>query len=134
MVLETFEDPFRDEKHVSQLLDSATDTLERARSRLIPDTPDTPSPSTKGKAPAHIQQPMPPVSKIAPIMAAPATKLFGMAPEQFDGTSAKAKTFLSALQNYYYLNSDLFSSQSCHVASTLSHFKVGTSAGEWACD
>jgi len=57
-----------------------------------------------------------------------------MALEQFDETLAKAKTFISALQNYYYLNSDLFSSESCCVASTLSHFKVGTSAREWACN
>jgi len=63
-------------------------------------------------------------------MAAPATKLLGTAPEQFDGTSAKAETFLSALQNYYYLNNDLFSLQSRWVASALSHFKVGTLAGE----
>jgi hypothetical protein len=56
----------------------------------------------------------------------------GTPPEPFDGAASKAETFLSALQNYYYLNEALYNTQSRRVAATLSHFKVGTAAGEWA--
>jgi hypothetical protein len=63
-----------------------------------------------------------------------AAKLVGTPPEQFDGTATKAESFLSALQNYYYLNEALFADESRRVASALSHFKVGTPAGEWARD
>ena len=61
-------------------------------------------------------------------------KLVGTPPEQFDGTASKAESFLSALQNYYYLNEALFTDESRRVAAALSHFKVGTPAGEWARD
>jgi hypothetical protein len=62
------------------------------------------------------------------------TLLVGTPPEQFDGTAVKAESFLSALQNYYYLNETLFSDESRHVAAALLHFKVRTPAGEWARD
>jgi hypothetical protein len=61
-------------------------------------------------------------------------KLVGTPLEQFDGTAVKAESFLSALQNYYYLNETLFSDESRRVAAALLHFKVGTPAGEWARD
>jgi hypothetical protein len=38
---------------------------------------------------------------------APAPKALGTPPEPFDGAASKAETFLSALQNYYYLNEAL---------------------------
>jgi hypothetical protein len=81
----------------------------------------------------------PPQSKATPsqiTMAAPttSTKALGTPPEQFDGTTAKAEGFLSALQTYYYLNQSLYSDESRQVASALSHFKVGTPMGEWAWD
>jgi hypothetical protein len=65
---------------------------------------------------------------------APAPKALGTPPEPFDGAASKAETFLSALQNYYYLNEALYNTQSQRVAAALSHFKVGTAAGEWAHD
>jgi hypothetical protein len=65
---------------------------------------------------------------------APAPKALGTPPEPFDGAASKAETFLSALQNYYYLNEALYNTQSRCVAAALSHFKVGTAAGEWARD
>jgi hypothetical protein len=65
-------------------------------------------------------------------MANPAPKALGTPLEPFDGAASKAKTFLSALQNYYYLNEALYNTQSRRVAAALSHFKVGTAAGEWA--
>jgi hypothetical protein len=63
-----------------------------------------------------------------------AAKLVGTPPEQFNGTAAKAESFLSALQNYYYLNEALFTDESRRVAAALSHFKVETPAEEWARD
>jgi hypothetical protein len=68
-------------------------------------------------------------------MATPSTaKLLGTPPEAFDGTASKAENFLSTLQSYYYLNSTLFTDESKRVASALTHFKIGTPAGEWARD
>jgi len=62
------------------------------------------------------------------------TKVLGTAPEAFDGTASKAEGFLGTLRNYYYLNESLYPDDSRCVASALTHFKVGTPAGEWACD
>jgi hypothetical protein len=41
-------------------------------------------------------------------MANPTPKALGTPPEPFDGAASKAETFLSALQNYYYLNEALY--------------------------
>ena len=60
------------------------------------------------------------------------TKVLGTAPEAFDETASKAEGFLGALRNYYYLNENLYPDDSRRVASALTHFKVGTLAGEWA--
>jgi hypothetical protein len=65
-------------------------------------------------------------------MATTQTKALETPLEPYDGSATKAENFLSALQSYYYLNSDLFGNDSKKVAATLSHFKVGTPAGEWA--
>jgi hypothetical protein len=65
-------------------------------------------------------------------MATPQMKALGTPPEPYDGSATKAENFLSALQSYYYLNGNLYSNNSKKVAATLSHFKVGTPAGEWA--
>jgi hypothetical protein len=61
-------------------------------------------------------------------------KAVGTPPEQFDGTASQAEGFLSALQNYYYLNESLFPDESRKVVAALTHFKVGSPAGEWARD
>ena len=58
------------------------------------------------------------------------TKVLGTTPEAFDGTASKAEWFLDALRNYYYLNESLYPDDSRRVASALTHFKVGTPAGE----
>jgi hypothetical protein len=140
-----------DEEQVSSLLEASLQSVERSRSKLTPETPTsslpgafnapepvTPTPpqpttsTSKGKAPVKTQQPTPPVSKSTPAMST--AKLVGTPPEQFDGSASKAESFLSALQNYYYLNETLFSDESRRVAAALSHFKVGTPAGEWARD
>ena len=46
----------------------------------------------------------------------------------------KAENFLSALQSYYYINSNLYSNDSKKVATALTHFKMETPAEEWAQD
>jgi hypothetical protein len=54
--------------------------------------------------------------------------------EPYDGTAMKAENFLSALQSYYYINSNLYSNDSKKVATALTHFKMETPAEEWAQD
>jgi Retrotransposon gag protein len=61
-------------------------------------------------------------------------KLIGSPPESYDGSGHKAESFWSSLESYYFLNQDVFRSESRRVASALSHFKLGTPAGEWARD
>jgi len=66
-------------------------------------------------------------------MAAPApSKMFGSAPEPFDGKPTHAQAFWHALENYYYLNGDNFATEHKKVSSALTHFRIGTAAGEWA--
>jgi hypothetical protein len=61
-------------------------------------------------------------------------KSLGSAAEPFNGNSANAEAFWTNLANYYFLNQDLYSSTSKQIASALTHFKLGTPAGEWAKD
>src|ERR1700761_4854744 len=61
-------------------------------------------------------------------------KLLGAPPEAFDGKPEKAEAFWNNLENYYYLNSNSFPDEGKKVSSALTHFKLGTSAGEWAQD
>ena len=58
----------------------------------------------------------------------------GNPPEPFDGSPKKATTFWNALDTYYAVNSDVFTDKGKRVAAALTHFKVGTPAGEWASD
>ena len=58
----------------------------------------------------------------------------GNPPEPFDGSPKKATTFWNALDTYYTVNSDIFTDEDKRVAAALTHFKVGTPAGEWASD
>ena len=64
----------------------------------------------------------------------PTPKLLGAPPEPFDGKPEKADAFWNALENYYYLNADSFTTDGKKVSSALTYFKIGTSAGEWAQD
>ena len=64
----------------------------------------------------------------------PPAKLLGSAPEPFDSSSSKADAFWTSLANYYYLNADVYPLEGKCIASALTHFKLGTSAGEWAKD
>jgi len=67
-------------------------------------------------------------------MSTPTPKLIGSPPESYNGSGRKAESFWSSLETYYFLNQDVFQTDSKHVASALTHFKLGTSAGEWARD
>jgi len=55
-------------------------------------------------------------------------------PDLFDGSAAKAIPFWNLLANYYGINTDLYTTESRKVAAALTHFKLGTSAGDWASD
>jgi Retrotransposon gag protein len=66
-------------------------------------------------------------------MATPTSnKPLGTSPEPFDGKASNAETFWSNLANYYYLNDGMFSDESRKVSAALTHFKLGTPAGDWA--
>jgi hypothetical protein len=53
-------------------------------------------------------------------------------PDAFDGNLAKAESFWNALENYYTLNDAVYTNEGQKVAAALTHFKMGTSAGDWA--
>jgi hypothetical protein len=62
------------------------------------------------------------------------TKILGAAPEPFEGKPEKAEAFWNNLENYFYLNKDVFNTEGKKISSALTYFKIGTSAGEWAQD
>jgi hypothetical protein len=62
------------------------------------------------------------------------TRLLGTPPEPYDGAIDKAEAFWTNLDNYYYLNTDSYTDLNKRIASALTHFKLGTAAGEWAKD
>ena len=56
----------------------------------------------------------------------------GSHPEAYTGKADKAESFWSALDNYYWLNCDVYTNEGEKVSATLTRFKVGTPAGHWA--
>jgi hypothetical protein len=67
-------------------------------------------------------------------MAAAPPYAIGTTPDAFDGNLAKAKSFWNALENYYTLNDAVYVNEGQKVAAALMHFKMGTSARDWASD
>jgi hypothetical protein len=67
-------------------------------------------------------------------MANPPPRAVGTPPDAFDGNPARAEPFWNALENYYTLNNAVYTNQGQKVAATLTHFKLGTPAGDWASD
>jgi hypothetical protein len=67
-------------------------------------------------------------------MAAAPPRSIGSVPDAFDGNLAKAKSFWNALENYYTLNDAIYINEGQKVATALTHFKMGTSARDWASD
>jgi hypothetical protein len=65
---------------------------------------------------------------------AASTRILGSAPEPFDGASNKAETFWTALENFYFVNQDAYTDENKRVAAALTHFKLGSTAAEWAKD
>jgi hypothetical protein len=61
-------------------------------------------------------------------------KILGSAPEPYDGKPEKADAFINNLGNYYFLNTGTYNTDQKKVSSALTYFKIGTPAGEWACD
>jgi hypothetical protein len=57
-----------------------------------------------------------------------------MTPDTFDGNPAKAEPFWNALENYYTLNNAVYTNEGQKMVAALTHFKMGTSAGDWASD
>jgi hypothetical protein len=60
--------------------------------------------------------------------------LLGMAPESFDGSADKAIAFWNTLENYYTTNAAIYDTEDKKISAVLTHFKLGTQAGEWASD
>ena len=60
--------------------------------------------------------------------------LIGTAPEPFTGKGEHALSFWNSLKNYYHANNDAYADDNKKVAAALTHFKVGTQAGNWASD
>jgi hypothetical protein len=67
-------------------------------------------------------------------MAAAPPRAIGSVPDAFDRNPAKAEPFWNALENYYTLNDAVYVNEGQKVAAALTHFKMGTSAGDWASD
>ena len=65
-------------------------------------------------------------------MSTSTSKTCGSHPKVYTGKADKAKSFWSALDNYYWLNHDIYTDDSEKVSAALTHFKVGTPAGHWA--
>src|SRR5712672_185463 len=146
-----------EEEQVTELLESATLSTSRALSSLTPVPQSTPDPESRTQpVPGELPEsprPIPvsaPSSSLVPpplatsrptavprpltTMSTAPPKLMGSPPESFDGSGRKAESFWSSLETYYFLNQDVFQTDSKRVASALTHFKLGTPAGEWARD
>jgi len=140
----------------------ATLTPERPEQRLpgdLPETPRKPEPvpaqqpppapvkQTKGKTKYSPSIPPPAPATPPPVTNPPmasssttgtgtatSTKTIGSPPEPFDGSSTKAEAFWTSLASYFFLNQEIYNTANKKIASALSYFKIGTSAGEWAKD
>jgi hypothetical protein len=107
-------------------------TLKKALTTPLPRTPPVIVPPLV----LPVVVPTPPVVQNPPPMAGAGgnTKILGAAPEPFEGKPEKAEAFWNNLENYFYLNEDVFNTNGKKISSALTYFKIGTSAGEWAQD
>jgi len=103
--------------------------------------PPAQNPPAAVQVPAPIQQapPPPPGGNPPPAPNPPAAnkaaappQAIGTTPDAFDENLAKAEPFWNALENYYTLNNAVYADKEQKVAATLTHFKMGTSTGDWA--
>jgi hypothetical protein len=58
--------------------------------------------------------------------------LLGTAPKSFNGSANKAIAFWNTLENYYTTNATIYDTEDKKISAALTHFKLGTQAGEWA--
>jgi hypothetical protein len=61
-------------------------------------------------------------------------KLLGSAPEPYTGKRETVEAFWNTLENYFFINGDLFTDELKRVSSALTYFKIGTPASDWAQD
>jgi len=85
--------------------------------------------------------PQPPPGNPPPNPPAPAAmaqqnqpRILGTAPDPYDGSPEKAIAFWNTLANYYAINEAVYTTNAQKVSSALTHFKIGTPAGNWASD
>jgi hypothetical protein len=58
-------------------------------------------------------------------MSTATNKMRGSHLDAYTGKADEAESFWSALNNYYWLNRDVYTDQSEKVSAALTHFKVG---------
>ena len=58
----------------------------------------------------------------------------GATPKAFNGKASSAIAFWNTLENYYMVNSAVYANEKARIQLALTHFKLGTQAGEWASD
>ena len=85
--------------------------------------------------------PQPPPGNPPPNPPAPAAmaqqnqpRILGTVPDPYDGSPDKAIAFWNTLANYYAINEAVYTTNAQKVSSALTHFKIGTPAGNWASD
>src|SRR5579863_1436031 len=78
--------------------------------------------------------PNPPAPAVPMAAPHPLPRPTGTSPEPYDGKYEGAIAFWNALENYYTMNDASFPNVGAKIASALTHFKLGTPAGEWASD
>jgi hypothetical protein len=108
-----------------------------APKRLGPKPPTLPvhRSRTPTGQPPPAGNPPPPPPPPAPAMAqAHQPRLLGTAPESFNGSADKAIAFWNMLENYYTANAAVYDNEDKKISAALTHFKLGTQAGEWASD
>jgi len=59
-------------------------------------------------------------------------QILGTALDPYDGSPKKAIAFWNPLANYYAINEGVYTTNAQKVSSTLTHFKIGTPARNWA--
>src|SRR5579863_265682 len=115
-----------------------------------PAAPNTPKPKTSQPiqvpvptpGPVPIQTPAapppgppnPPAPAVPMAAQQPLPRPTGTSPEPYDGKYEGAIAFWNALENYYTMNDASYPNAGAKIASALTHFKLGTPAGEWASD
>ena len=90
-----------------------------------------PQPATPQPPPGN-----PPPNPPAPVAMAQQNqpRILGTAPDPYDSSSEKAIAFWNTLANYYAINKAVYTTNAQKVSSALTHFKIGTPAGNWASD